>query len=354
MKFTTIVTLVALARSASVHAADLADFAEDAPDPQDPGLRANDVAANPSLRSAVSSGLVDALGKLAEGLDAHQLKQAQAMCVNMVYCKDGMAHADDTFAAPTGGTCTDACGGNCCIGNRACDGGQFTVCADADDGSCDGTQACYRVGYNDGTAGLIAGGSCKGNQACSLAGANGGTVGDITGGSCDGNHACNHLGSRGNMGNVGDRSCTGNHACTYNAADGGTIGNIFGESCEGTQSCQGMGYGGQSLVGDIYGSCNQNLACNDVGRGTAWNRSIINCCNSSPSICRNVGNVYDNDQSTIEEHCADNTLETDSPTPAPPPEWEISAMMVNTNTGQTVSVEGMVSVTISGTDGDGI
>ena len=72
-----------------------------------------------------------------------------------VDCMDG-----NTVEDP-GVTCAEACDGDCCEGDRSCEG--FTGLV-AKDGSCNERRACRNA-----KIGVVSGGSCQGELACSLA-----------------------------------------------------------------------------------------------------------------------------------------------------------------------------------------
>ena len=67
-------------------------------------------------------------------------------CTNIMHCKDGDAFTDASFQTKKGTLCVEECGGHCCEGDAACDGGQFSVCADEGDGSCYGKKGELEVG----------------------------------------------------------------------------------------------------------------------------------------------------------------------------------------------------------------
>jgi len=175
------------------------------------------------------------------------VSQATA-CTTPVYCYDGNAYTDDSYgtvkrtSSRARITCIAECDGNCCTGaDNVCDGGRFAVCADEDDGSCDGFNACYGVGGDGGEVGLISGGSCRGYQACYAAGYISGKIGSISGG-----------------------SCVGESACYYVGGDGGAVGDIIG-SCVGDQACDYVGYKNSQFGLSLDSCCNGKNECIKVG-----------------------------------------------------------------------------------------
>ena len=122
-----------------------------------------------------------------------------------VDCMDGFTVEDP------GVTCQEACDGECCEGDRSCDG--FTGRM-AKDGSCNHYEAC-----RDATIGVVSGGSCDGVQACS-----GSEIDEVSGGSCKGPGACYEA----EISVVSGGSCDGSGACAYSK-----IGVVSGGSCKG-------------------------------------------------------------------------------------------------------------------------
>lgn len=202
-------------------------------------------------------------------------------CSNIVYCLDSQAY-DRDFTNPTGDSCAEACGGNCCVGYDACADGRFSVCADEGDGSCSGSEACFDVATSrnvydpdhpladdagwvpgrQGVVGLIYGGSCRGPDACYKLGMNTDTVGDIANGSCASQRACRELGFMGGV--VGDivNSCRGYEACREVAWEG-EVGDIL-DSCKGTLACRSVQKNNTLSPGPVDSCCNGDEKCYEV------------------------------------------------------------------------------------------
>ena len=81
------------------------------------------------------------------GLMGRSLKSAKS-AKKFVHCIDGVTVED------SGVTCAEACGEECCVGDKSCEG--FTGLV-AKDGSCDGPSACENA-----KIGKVSGGSCAG------------------------------------------------------------------------------------------------------------------------------------------------------------------------------------------------
>ncbi|MDB4430475.1 hypothetical protein N9140_00795, partial [bacterium] len=169
-----------------------------------------------------------------------------------VVCVNGMTNVNGTTV-----TCAEACGGECCRGDKACDFFYGTVCKDgvscSDDivgsfrGSscykanittvlrgCYGYRACYFAGRNDGYIGSITNG-CNGDFACDSAAYNGGYIGSITNG-CNGNKPCSFAAFvYGSIGNI-TNGCDGDYACNAAALYDGYIGSIT-NGCYGRRAC---------------------------------------------------------------------------------------------------------------------
>lgn len=118
-------------------------------------------------------------------------------------------------------SCYDACDGQCCQGEKACDQFTGTVCKDMV--SCSGLEACYRANID-----LVLRG-CSGEDSCSKAGSNGGSIGVV------------------------QDSCIGEEACEMAAEYGGRINNIR-NSCREKEACQGVA-GHEGVVEEIVNSC---------------------------------------------------------------------------------------------------
>jgi len=191
---------------------------------------------------------------------------------------NGDAYSEDDFTVPftstTGKTktCVEECNGNCCLNHpTVCDNGRFAVCADKDDGSCDGSLACWGVGgagdgYGEevkwGKVGLISGGSCVGSEACSDA-ARAGAVGHISGKSCIGKLACDNAGSR------------------------GSVGDIIG-SCREERACMSLGMDNPQFGESLDGCCNDDKACMNIGctwEDCASVRDILFLPSNLPESC---------------------------------------------------------------------
>ena len=128
-----------------------------------------------------------------------------AKAKKLVDCIDG-----NTVEDP-GVTCAEACDGDCCEGDRSCEG--FTGLV-AKDGSCNERRACRNA-----KIGVVSGGSCVGEYAC-----DGSEINEVSGGSCNGDYACQDA----YIDVVSGGSCVGGSAC-YESI----IGVVSGGSCDG-------------------------------------------------------------------------------------------------------------------------
>mmetsp|Transcript_11669 Transcript_11669/g.27592 ORF Transcript_11669/g.27592 Transcript_11669/m.27592 type:complete len:410 (+) Transcript_11669:315-1544(+) len=150
---------------------------------------------------------------------------------NYVDCVDG-------YEAGSGNaiTCYQACnnGAECCTNYNSCSKATACIEKNSNPPNCDGTKACYEVGYKGANPPIISGGSCSGDDACGYVGFSG-TVGAITN-SCNGNSACFGLASF--FGGVGDisNSCNGASACEFVASSSGGVGDIS-DSCNISDCC---------------------------------------------------------------------------------------------------------------------
>ncbi|EJK63307.1 hypothetical protein THAOC_16040, partial [Thalassiosira oceanica] len=100
-----------------------------------PGRRKERRAKIAELKSESSTEEIPAVDTGVIGHEAVAAPVASKLDVGFVDCVDGFVSDDE------GVTCEDACGGNCCDGNRACD---FFTGRVAKDGSCDGIPATMR------------------------------------------------------------------------------------------------------------------------------------------------------------------------------------------------------------------
>ena len=86
-------------------------------------------------------------GSSAGPLVAAPARHLSESCPNgakIVHCLNGTAMEDAEFEEETVETCAEACGGLCCEGSYACDGGKFSVCADDSCVGDDGESAVWR------------------------------------------------------------------------------------------------------------------------------------------------------------------------------------------------------------------
>ncbi|KAL3765264.1 hypothetical protein ACHAW5_000265 [Stephanodiscus triporus] len=194
---------------------------------------------------------------------------------NFVQCENGLVIDNGgvivvmSMPGPTL-TCAEECGGDCCVGDGACDGFTGKVYRD---GSCDGIHACFGA-----IIPTVSGGGCNGDYACKKA--NIPAVDD----SCNrGKNSCSYVGYYGIVDGWMVKSCQGDKACFALAyAKSGKVHNVS-KSCKGEQACAHNEY---NTHGDILKSCNANHAC-------IYQEDIISdmdtCCNNPVKLkCQNV------------------------------------------------------------------
>mmetsp|Transcript_11662 Transcript_11662/g.27556 ORF Transcript_11662/g.27556 Transcript_11662/m.27556 type:complete len:420 (+) Transcript_11662:315-1574(+) len=215
---------------------------------------------------------------------------------NYVDCVDG-------YEAGSGNaiTCYQACnnGAECCTNYNSCSKATACIEKNSNPPNCDGTKACYEVGYKGANPPIISGGSCSGDDACGYVGFSG-TVGAIT------------------------NSCNGNSACFGLASFFGGVGDIS-NSCNGASACDRLAFGG--TVGDISNSCNYDRACYYIANGgTAGNITnsceIANCCEEhcGNDIQTIIGIACDSTPGNIEGTClAPSSAPSTSPAPSGTP-----------------------------------
>lgn len=208
----------------------------------------------------------------------------------------------------SGTSCFTACGGNCCVGNYACDGFSGRVCKD---GSCSSHNACAAA-----TIPLVVN-SCKGERACMHAGGEGGVVLSIVN-SCNGLDSCQSLAwFNGEVGDVQD-SCNGKESCHLAAGFGGLIGSVK-KSCNAEyQACKQMGFSA-GKVGDLDDSCNAEGACLLAAFSGGSIGSLKNSCNAVHA-CERAGDWFEGVISTNLKNCCNSIgeclLATQSSLPA--------------------------------------
>lgn len=175
-------------------------------------------------------------------------------------CGEGWVRYENGI--PQGG---DSCSGECCVGDRACDGFTGHVCKD---GSCDGEGSCsdatvdYIGGYRSLDAALN-GPSCIGRDSCLK------TKGKIIeGGSCAGYPPYDSFDSSQALKDWwGPRQvCTfaevdeiQNGACQGPSACQSTTGAIISDACKGYAACSGVGE--KDAFDIIQQSCDGVCAC---------------------------------------------------------------------------------------------
>mmetsp|Transcript_11667 Transcript_11667/g.27578 ORF Transcript_11667/g.27578 Transcript_11667/m.27578 type:complete len:426 (+) Transcript_11667:315-1592(+) len=173
-------------------------------------------------------------------LEAAKDKEVAGTGRRLSTCPTGGNYVDcvDGYEAGSGNaiTCYQACnnGAECCTNYNSCSKATACIEKNSNPPNCDGTKACYEVGYKGANPPIISGGSCSGDDACGYVGFSG-TVGAITN-SCNGNSACFGLASF--FGGVGDisNSCNGASACEFVASSSGGVGDIS-DSCNISDCC---------------------------------------------------------------------------------------------------------------------
>lgn len=207
---------------------------------------------------------------------------------NFVQCEDGYVIDNGgvemmSMPGPTL-TCAEECGGDCCVGEDACDGFTGKVYRD---GSCDGIQACY-----DATIPTVSGGGCNGDYACKKA-----RIPAVIDSCNRGKNSCSYVGYEGVVDGWMVKSCQGDKACFQLArAKSGKVHNVT-KSCKGEQACA---YNIYYTHGNILKSCNADHTCRFQGDIVS---DMDTCCNNPVKLTCPVklGCQYVNEDSLPDE-----------------------------------------------------
>mmetsp|Transcript_11670 Transcript_11670/g.27599 ORF Transcript_11670/g.27599 Transcript_11670/m.27599 type:complete len:424 (+) Transcript_11670:315-1586(+) len=270
------------------------------PDPSP--IAADDVPPETAEEASVDIGVLEAASVPAG--TGRRLQTPTPCPAGYVNCVSGFVYGKPTVP------CFDlndsaACQGECCTDGSgipsasACKYATACIEKNSNPPNCDGTKACYEVGYKGANPPIISGGSCSGDDACGYVGFSG-TVGAIT------------------------NSCNGNSACFGLASFFGGVGDIS-NSCNGASACDRLAFGG--TVGDISNSCNYDRACYYIANGgTAGNITnsceIANCCEEhcGNDIQTIIGIACDSTPGNIEGTClAPSSAPSTSPAPSGTP-----------------------------------
>lgn len=226
---------------------------------------------NSMASPATKIDFVKSLDDAPRGTSTRRYLQEEECSETFVKCANGRIADVNGRSTVDSQRCEEACDGECCVGEFACDAFTGRVCKDGM--SCSGNSSCYNAkigmvvrGCNGTMSCLNAaayGGiiekvidSCVGSAACSNAAVFGGSIEAISK-SCKQDWACNGTASCspsnqtcGSSITVITSSCNGLGACSYNTSDGVSIASMNEEcndtfECNATDVCEGITKGPQ-------------------------------------------------------------------------------------------------------------